>query len=251
MSFKSFIYKILSLAGYNLIKVPKGTSKTFRAELERFESFGSLREWQQIMLYGEVFTKIIDIPGDIAEFGVSTGTSFKAFLRFTEILNKSLFNAISKKSVYGFDTFEGLPELTLQDNSSSNVTNKKGDFESLSTLDNLRKFVELYSCGEIIKGDFRETLKPFIEKYPHTSFSLIHIDCDIYSSTNYVLETIAKRLSIGGIILFDEIFHKNYPGETQGFLDFYNNLSSSNEKIKLDFKRSVAMPWKWYCIRIE
>ena len=101
-----------------------------------------------------------------------------------------------------------LPELTFQDNSTSKVSNKKGDFESLSTLDSLYKFVELYTCGEIIKGDFRETLKPFIEKYPHTTFSLIHIDCDIYSSTNYVLETIAKRLSVGGIILFDEIFHK-------------------------------------------
>ena len=106
LSIKSFIYKFLSKRGYNLIKIPKGTSKTFRAELERFESFGSLREWQQIMLYGEIFTKITDIPGDIAEFGVSTGTSFKAFLRLTDILNKSLYSPISKKSVYGFDTFE-------------------------------------------------------------------------------------------------------------------------------------------------
>ena len=248
---KSLIYKFLSKFGYRLSRVPKDASTTFREELERFEDFGNDREWQQIMLYGEVFTKIIDIPGDIAEFGVSTGTSFKAFLRFTQILNKTLYSPISKKNVFGFDTFEGLPEVTKEDNPKGKILNKKGDFESLSTMDNLFKFIELHSSGKLIKGDFRKTLRPFLLDYPHITFSLIHIDCDIYSSTYSVLDIIASRLSVGGIILFDEIFHKGYPGETQAFLDFYNKLSSENNKLRFEFKRSVAMPWKWYCIRVE
>ncbi len=248
---RSLIVKLISFLGYKLTKIPKGTTTTFREELERFEIFGSEREWRQVMLYGEVFSKIVDVPGDIAEFGVASGVSFKAFVRMNEIVNKSLIHYVAKKKVYGFDTFDGLPDLSKYDNPSNKEYNKKGDFKSQSTLKDLIEFNKVYSSGNLVKGLFEDTLEKFIDNNPHITFSFIHIDCDIYSATNLVLRNLTDRLSVGGIILFDEIFHEYFPGETKGFLDFYNNINKNDKQIKLEFVRSKSMPWKWYCIRTQ
>ena len=43
---------------------------------------------------------------------------------------------------------------------------------------------------------------------------LLHIDCDLYSSTNTVLTALADRIGVGCVIVFDEYF--NYPGWESG-----------------------------------
>ena len=52
--------------------------------------------------------------------------------------------------------------------------------------------------------------------------SLLHIDCDLYSSTQYVLTALKDRLQPGAVIVFDEFF--NYHGfrlhEYKAFYEF-------------------------------
>jgi hypothetical protein len=129
-------------------------------------------------------------PGMILEFGVWKGHSV---------------NFISKQTtqtVYGFDSFEGLPEVW---NSDYNA----GHFK-LKSLPRVRKNVRL------VKGWFNDSLPPFL-KENRQPVAFIHIDCDIYSSTKTVLELLAPRIrgnnSSGGggtVIIFDEFY--NYPG---------------------------------------
>ena len=245
---KKIINKLVAKSGYKLYKFSNYPS-TYKHYLESFESFGSEREWMQVMLYGEIYSQIADIPGDIAEFGVASGTSLKAFIRFTEILNKSLPHPVAKKSIYGFDAFEGLPSLSDYDHTDhSNV--HEGEFLSSGSLSSLKKFVSKYKFAHLVEGYFQETLPSFIQNNTHVVFSLVHIDCDIYSSTKEVLDLILNRVAIGGIVLFDEIFHPDYPGETQGFLDAFNNLHEKNQ-YTFKFIRSKSMPWKWYLIRLN
>lgn len=209
---------------------------TFKEQLESFEQYGTEREWQQIMMYSHVMNLSRDIPGDIVEFGVASGSSLKALIRMNNILNKSRHHDISKKTVYGFDAFEGLPDLD-KDIDLAKTGGKefgemrKGGFESQSTLPALLQFIEDHYNCEIVKGWYDQSIPEFLKKNPHFSCSLIHIDCDIYSSTKTVLDAFIKRLNVGGVILFDEIFHHKFPGETEAFWEIYNQINDQVSKI--------------------
>jgi hypothetical protein len=54
---------------------------------------------------------------------------------------------------------------------------------------------------------------PHFTQQTDESIALLHVDCDLYSSTAFVLETLADRFRTGSVIVFDEYF--NYPGWKQ------------------------------------
>ena len=115
------------------------------------------------------------------EFGVATGRSINYISKFTD--NK----------VYGFDSFEGLPE-----NWYSRF--KKGHFSREGKLPKVRDNVEL------IKGWFDNTLPDFI-KNKNKKVSFIHMDADLYSSTKCIFDNLKNYIDNDCIIVFDEIFH--------------------------------------------
>jgi len=114
------------------------------------------------------------------EFGVFKGESITWW-----IMNNS--NPGSR--FYGFDTFEGLPEKW------GNYS--KGDFYSaIPNITDLRL--------KFIKGLFQETLPGFLKRADLNKRLLIHLDADLFSSTLFVLTSLAPFLKKGDIILFDE-----------------------------------------------
>ena len=52
-------------------------------------------------------------------------------------------------------------------------------------------------------GWFSETLPAFLDAHAG-QVRLAHVDCDLYSSTNTVLEALADRLVAGSVVVFDE-----------------------------------------------
>lgn len=241
--------RALKGSGYRL--VADDVPRTHHLALHHMEETGSDREWQQLMMYVGVFERSKDVPGDIAEFGVASGTSFKAFVRMNEIYNRRRPHALSKKTVWGFDSFDGLPpldekiDLATYDGIDPGDM-KTGGYRSRGTLPQLQAFCEKHSNCRIVEGLFSDTLPPFLARHPHMSFSLMHIDCDIYTSTYEALVPTLQRVNVGGIILFDEIFHEAFPGETQAFLEVYELFKNT---VTLEFERVESMPWKWYCVR--
>jgi predicted O-methyltransferase YrrM len=122
--------------------------------------------------------------GLILEFGVATGRTIT-----------HLASCFPNNKIYGFDSFEGLPE------------NWHGDF-SRGTF---QQPMPRVPCNvELIKGWFRDTLPNFVKENASVDIRLLHIDCDLYSSTKTVFDNIAPLLSTGSIIVFDEYW--NYPG---------------------------------------
>jgi hypothetical protein len=101
--------------------------------------------------------------------------------------------------VYGFDSFEGLPERWRDGFPRST-------FKTLE-LPRVRTNVEL------VQGWFEETLPSFISAHPQDA-AFLHIDCDLYSSTKTVLELLSPKIRPGCVIVFDEYF--NYPGWQAG-----------------------------------
>jgi predicted O-methyltransferase YrrM len=112
-----------------------------------------------------------------AEFGVGDGTSARHFLDCLPADGR----------LHLFDSWEGLPEHWY-------ANKGVGYFGGIEPPKFADKRVRMH------KGWFDEIL-PLKSKRP---FGLVHIDCDIYSSTKTVLERV--RVTKGTIILFDELF---------------------------------------------
>jgi predicted O-methyltransferase YrrM len=136
--------------------------------------------------------------GMIMEFGVGTGGSIRR-----------IANHLPNRTVYGFDSFEGLPE---------NWRNgyDKGHFKCDPPKD-------LPSNVHLVIGLFQDTLETFLKEQTD-SVAFLHMDADLYSSTSYVLNTIKDQLRDGTIILFDEFcgYTGFEEGEYKAFQEFLN-----------------------------
>lgn len=146
------------------------------------------------------------LDGLFLEFGVRTG---------------STVNYIAERqpgqTIYGFDSFEGLPQEW------SGWVQEQGVF-AMDTLPDVRDNVEL------VVGRFDESLPGFLADHAeHVAF--IHIDSDLYASANTVLSSLAGRIRPGTIIVFNEYF--NYPNwqrhEFRAFHEFCTSHSVSYE----------------------
>lgn len=118
------------------------------------------------------------------EFGVKFGRSTN------ELVNiKKEKYPDSKNPLYGFDSFIGLPENTMW-----------GKIGRLSTEGKIPDI----DGTKFYKGWFKDTIPTFNHNHSE-SLALLHIDCDIYSSTVDVLEGVKDKIVKGTVILFDDI----------------------------------------------
>jgi O-methyltransferase len=162
-------------------------------------------------LYKYIFDKEqLNEDIDYLEFGVSEGYSLKWWL-------KNNTNANSK--FYGFDTFTGLPEDWFIFKQGKMSTSGK-----TPPTDDRRV--------EYKKGLFQNTLPKFLKEFKSHRKTVIHLDADLFSSTYYVLTSIAPILKKGDIIFFDEFGVPTH--EFKAFTEFINSYY-----LKYDFLGAV------------
>lgn len=113
------------------------------------------------------------------EFGVATGRS----------LRKIRAALPAHIRLYGFDSFNGLPEAWNGFPVGSFATELRVDLPNT----------------ELVAGTFESTLAEFVLHHPEP-VSLMHIDCDLYSSTKAVLSAFRRQIVCGTVIIFDELF---------------------------------------------
>jgi hypothetical protein len=197
----------------------------------------------RILYQDYLYQKILSVPGVILEFGVHWGATIATLLNLRGIYEP--YN--HSRSIYGFDTFNGFPEVSGEDGGFS----KQGDYatsegyekelervlsihESFSPIAHVQKF-------ELIKGDVQETLPDFLERNPHAVVSMAIFDMDIYAPTKHALESIMPRLTKGSLLVFDELNCRHFPGETQAV----------DEVIGLNNLRLSRVPNQPYCAFAE
>lgn len=143
-------------------------------------------------LWTDLLAELADRPACVLEFGVFEGYS----LNFFASLNRH-----PQSVFYGFDSFEGLPE-------DWHETRKKGHFStggSLPQTDDPRL--------HFVKGWFNQSLPRFWEEQPGLVKSIrsgerelvVHFDADLFSSTLYVLSSLAHRFESYRFIFDDFI----------------------------------------------
>ena len=141
------------------------------------------------------YAKGNQIKGDFAEFGVLFGDlSIDAFY-----LNQK---QKSKRKLYFFDSFEGLP-ATPEPYSQSLLVPGSFAFSLTKYKKRLKKFGVALNELKIVPGFFSETLKS--QKNPE-KIAIAWVDCDLYSSTLEVLEFLTERLSQGSLVILDDYF---------------------------------------------
>lgn len=183
----------------------------------------------RIIYYHDLYQKIIDVPGVICEFGVQYGATLSTLINLRSIYEPFNYSRV----VYGFDTFEGLRNVSSKDGFLAN----DGDyavFEDFQTrLEEILLLLEADSpCNHIkkfnlIKGDASITIDKWLLDNPHAIVSMAIFDMDIYQPTKDVLEKIIPRLVKGSLLVFDELNYKAFPGETTAVNEVLglNNLS--------------------------
>ena len=139
------------------------------------------------------------------EFGVASGNTVNYISKFTTDI------------VYGFDSFEGLPEK-WRDGFD------KGTFSRNGNLPDVNENVKL------IKGWLDDTLPNFIKNH-NKKVSFIHIDVDLYSSTKCIFNNLKDYIDKDCTVVFDELV--NYPGFDDGEIKaFYEFTTENNIKYK-------------------
>lgn len=192
------------------------------------------------MIHWEIFTKIQDLPGCIADCGVYKGESLFNFARFLEMTCPG--DRIRK--VYGFDDFEGLRDFHEEDNIKDTNTKEIGAFEggyrSKSFEPTLKELVKVFNEDsfvskapriELVEGDITKTAPAFVEKFPGIRFSLIHLDFDLYTPTIAALEAFYPKLVPGGIVLLDEYGLNAFSGESKAVEDFFGDKMPKIHKL--------------------
>ena len=148
-------------------------------------------------------------------------TTSGLWLEFGTYQGRSI-NVISKRTdltVYGFDSFEGLPHDWYDDI----------DFCKKGSL-NLNGILPVVNANvHLIAGWYEETLPKFVKQLPKNidKISFIHIDCDLYSSTKTVFDNLKHLIKPGTIIMFDEYWY-NYKWQDHEYKAFQELVSECN-----------------------
>jgi len=152
-----------------------------------------------------------NIPGDVVECGVwRGGTSI--------LMAAKLANTKSSKTVFLFDTFEGMTKPTWHDVHSTTGVNALSTFNQLQTVshnewcfasfDDVQSNIKNFGLSQftrLVKGPVEETL--LTESNLPSLISLLRLDTDWYESTKLELDVLYERVAPGGVILIDDYGH--------------------------------------------
>lgn len=169
----------------------------------------SRKPWRPVLDAALALSKQPD--GLILEFGVFKGDSIR------HMAGRKPANAL-----HGFDSFQGFPDDDRRDWDQ--------DF-SVAALPDVPANVILHP------GFFEQTLPAFLQTWnsQRPRIALVHIDCDIFSSTHTVLSALEPHLTAGDIIAFDELINYSEFAANE-FLALYLFL----QRTGLDFEWAVT-----------
>jgi len=128
-------------------------------------------------------------PLTYLEFGVFKGASMRVWS--SELKHE-------ETKLYGFDSFEGLPETwrSAADLDTFNVKGATPDIED--------------SRLEFVKGWFDQSLPEFLKSNQLPGNLVVHFDADLYSSTKVIMENLEEYFIPGTLFIFDELFDRDH-----------------------------------------
>lgn len=204
-------------------------------KLDNFSKYITRTSMSRFLTKYEIFKKILDVQGCIIECGVLFGGGLMSWAHFSSILEP----ANHQRRIFGFDTFEGFPNISSKDKSkSSSIFCKDGELcvdseedlkIGISIYDKTRYFNNVPKVN-LIRGDVENTVPKFLEENQQIIVSLLYLDFDIYTPTKICLRSFLPRMPKGSIIAFDQLNNPQWPGETRAV---YEVFGGEFNKIKI------------------
>lgn len=115
------------------------------------------------------------------------------------------FVSRGQRRVWGFDSFEGMPALTEEDEGQGKTAvgmiaaGPDGLHEAQRTL---RRFHLADESVKLVKGWFEDTLPVYVPQLD--PIAVLRLDSDWYKSTRYCLETLYDLVAPGGVVIIDD-----------------------------------------------
>jgi hypothetical protein len=156
-----------------------------------------------------------NIIEDVAEVGVWRGGSA---IMLGELL--------PHKTVYIFDTFEGIPYKHPNDN-----YHVEKDFDDVR-LDEVVETLSEWPNVDIYKGIFPSETGHIIED---KKFSIVHIDTDMYESYKDCLNFFYDKMNVGGIVLLDDYGESSTQGATIATDEFLLDKPEHMQKLGFQY----------------
>lgn len=169
-----------------------------------------------------------NIRGEVVEMGCYTGTT-SLFLR--RILNE----LGSKKELHVYDSFEGLPDKSLQDSSPIGSQFQPGAL-SATKKELIRNFQRANLQPPIVHKAWFSDLK--LEDMPE-KICFAFLDGDFYESIRDSLKLISPRLSDDAIIIVDDYTSESLPGAKRAVDEWFRDRVLAY-KLELDL---ITIKW--------
>ena len=176
---------------------------------KKYSMNGSLRIWTLITALKEIFEN--NIEGDFVETGVWKGGNLILIKKYIQKYQSN------DRIIFGYDTFEGMPEPTKNDKDFKNINASKY-FSKKNKVENFKSFNSQISLDEVknnfvritgdannlnlIKGKTQETLK---KKYNlPNKIAILRLNTCFYESTKFELQILYDKLQRGGYLIIDD-----------------------------------------------
>ena len=175
-----------------------------------------VRNIGKVAIYVRQVDRVKDVSGAFVECGVWKG---RTLLMLAALGGPN-------RTVWGFDSFQGFPELSTHDMKESAEREHFRD----TSLPMVQKFLAFNKVSSrLVSGFFRDTLPK--HKREIGLIALLCLDCDIYDSYQCCLEELYDSVAPGGVILLDEYKgeyeYRKWPGAAKAVDEFCTARSLS------------------------
>lgn len=163
-----------------------------------------------------------ELEGDIVECGIWRGGNLFLAKKIQDLYYKKI-----KRTFYGYDTFEGMPEPSIYDGQKiiqiyKNFLkkNERWTKASLEDVENsIKKLFLSLDNFNLIKGKVEDTL--IDKKNLPSKISLLRLDTDFYQSTKVELEILYPLLVQKGVLIIDD--YGDFIGCRKAVDDYFSN----------------------------
>jgi hypothetical protein len=211
---------------------------SWETKMENFPKYVRRQNLTRFLALYEIFKRVLPIKGSVVECGVNHGFGIMSWAKFSAILEPVNLT----RRIYGFDTFEGFPDLSEEDKAAASKHVRVGDLAA-DSFDEINDLIAAYDSSrflghvnkvKLIKGDATRTIPSFVEENPHLLISLLFLDFDIYEPTKVALEHFLPRMPKGAVLAFDELDNPLWPGETLAMLEQHSKRGFRIERAEFD-----------------
>lgn len=146
--------------------------------------------------------------GDYYEFGLFRGGTFLAAFQLLQEFG------LKDTRLYGFDSFEGLPEAEGVDMTDTRFFEGQFACSREEVEQNLASEGMDLSRAVLVEGFYEDSLTDALHQaYPFRPASVLLLDCDYYRSTVVAMAWMERYIRPGTVLLFDDWF--SYGDDTE------------------------------------